>query len=202
MRLTIFLFLSFFSTAVIAQSSVDTFVDSTLNQLKSQSTVDKNDLTVFSLLESFYLEGLQSDEGELSQKTAEKITAYTSDNRLKNKYLLMLFLMYQDHIVQTAAKGRKPNTDYQLACIQRLETEMRSLYQKVPTIVYIYKAEALQSAGRRDEAKAWVAASLQQNPNSVPLKVYRYLDSKDEAIKKDLVERHSKHWMVQQFGIK
>ncbi|RYE55631.1 MAG: hypothetical protein EOP48_09790 [Sphingobacteriales bacterium] len=110
--------------------------------------------------------------------------------------------MYQDHISQTAAKGRRPNVEYQLGCIQRLESELQTLYQKVPTIVYIYKAEALQSAGRMDEAKVLVAASLQKVPNSIPLKVYRYLDSKDEAIKKDLIQNHSEHWMVQQFAIK
>ena len=202
MRITIFISLFFISTTIIAQSRVETFLDSTVSKLKSQSNVDKNDLEVFSLLESFYQEALQSNEGELSQKTAEKINAYARDGRIKNKHLLTLFLMYQDHISQTAAKGRHPNVEYQLGCIQRLESEVNSLYQKVPTIVYIYKAEALQSAGRTDEAKALVAASLQKVPNSIPLKVYRYLDSKDEAIKQDLTQNHSKHWMVQQFAIK
>lgn len=202
MRITFLLFLFFFSVTVIAQSRVEIFLDSTVNQLKSQNAIDKNDYEVFSLLESFYNEALQSDEGELSQKTVEKINSYTTSGRIKNKHLLTLFLMYQDHISQTAAKGRKPNVEYQLACIQRLEREAQSLYVKVPTIVYIYKAEALQSAGRMNEAKALVAASLQKVPNSIPLKVYQYLDSKDEDIRKDLVQNHSKHWMVQQFAIK
>jgi hypothetical protein len=202
MKVIPFLSLFFFSATVSAQSRVEIFLDSTLNQLKTQSKVDKNDFEVFSLLESFYGEALQSDEGELSQKTAQKINAFRTDDRIRNKHLLTLFLMYQDHISRTAAQGRRPNVEYQLACIQRVESEMQSVYQKVPTIVYIYKAEALQSAGRVDEAKAIVAASLEKFPNSVPLKVYRYLDSKDEAIRKDLAQNHSKHWMVRQFGIK
>ena len=202
MRVIAFLSFFFFSATVGAQSGVEMFLDSTVNQLKTQSKVDKNDVEVFSLLESFYKEALQSDEGELSPKTAQKINAFLTDSRSKNKHLLTLFLMYQDHISQTAAQGKRPNVQYQLACIQHLESEMQNVYQKTPTIVYIYKAEALQSAGRRDEAKASVAESLEKVPDSIPLKVYRYLDSKDEGIKNDLVQNHAKHWMVRQFNIK
>jgi hypothetical protein len=202
MRIAIFLFLFFFSAKVFAQSGIETFLDSAVIQLKSQSNVDKNDFEVFTLLERFYNEALQSDKGELSQKTVETINGYRTNNKIKNWHLLILFLMYQDHISQTAAKGKQPNGEFQIACIQRLESEMQSLYKKTPVIVYIYKAEALESAGRRDDAKAFVAASLQKVPNSIPLKVYRYLDSKDEEIRKDLVQNHSTHWMVQQFGIK
>ena len=202
MRVIIFLSFFSFSATLAAQSRAENFVDSTVNKLKTQSKTDNNDFRVFSILESFYNEALQSDEGELSQTTVQKINGYAKDGRIKNKHLLTLFLMYQDHISQTAARGKRPNTEYQLACIQRLETEMHNVYQKVPAIVYIYLAEALQSAGRVDEAKALIASSLEKVPNSIPLKVYKYLDSKDEELKKDLVLNHSKHWMVRQFGIK
>jgi hypothetical protein len=202
MRVIIFLSFIFLSATLTAQSSAKNFVDSIVNKLKKQSKTDNNDVRVFSILESFYNEALQSDEGELSQITVQKINGYVNDGRIKNKHLLTLFLMYQDHISQTAARGKRPNTEYQLACIQRLETEMQNVYQKVPAIVYVYQAEALQSAGRVVEAKALIAASLEKVPNSIPLKVYRYLDSKDEELRKDLVLNHAKHWMVRQFGIK
>lgn len=202
MRLFIFLFFSSLSFAGSAQSGMESFLDSTVTALKAQSKIDKNDFAVYSLLESFYQEALQSDQGDLSQKTVRSINAFTANDNIKNKYLLTLFLMYQDHITQTAAQGRRPNTAYQLGCIQRLENEMQSVYQKLPTIVYIYKAEALQSAGHADAAKAFVAACLEKVPNSIPLKVYQYLGSRDEKIKNDLIQNHAKHWMVQQFGIK
>jgi hypothetical protein len=202
MRAIAVLILFLFSANVYSQTRVKKFLDSTLSQLKTQSQTDKNDLNVFSLLESFYSEVLQSDKGELSPETAQKINTYARDGKIKNKHLLILFLMYQDHISQTAAQGKRPNAEYQVACINLLESEMQSIYQKVPTIVYIYKAEALHSSGRNSEAMSLVDASLKKNPTSIPLKIYKYLDSRDENIKRDLVENHSGHWMVQQFGIK
>jgi hypothetical protein len=110
--------------------------------------------------------------------------------------------MYQEYISQTAAQGKKPNAEYQLASINLLEAEMDSVYKRVPLIVYIYKVEALQGARRNDEAESLIDAGLKKEPASIPLKVYKYLHSKDESIRKDLVENHSAHWMVQQFGIK
>lgn len=191
-----------FTANVYSQSKVDKFLDSTITHLKTQSQIDKNDLNVFSVLESFYNEVLQSDKGELSSETAQKINSYAADSKIKNKHLLILFLMYQEHISRTAAQGKSPNAEYQLACINLLEKEMLGIYQKVPTIVYIYKAEALQSAGYNDEAKSLIDTSLKKFPGSIPLKVYKYLGSRDEEIKRDLVKTHSEHWMVQQFGIK
>jgi hypothetical protein len=202
MRVIAFLSLFLFSASVYSQSGAEKFLDSTVAELKMQSKIDKNDLLIFSLLESFYIEALQSDQGQLSPQTAQKINTCIGDSKTKNRHLLILFLMYQEHISQTAAQGERPNAAYQIACINLLEKEMLGLYQKVPTIVYIYKAEALQSAGRSGEAKSLVEASLKKVPASIPLKVYKYLDSKDEAVKNDLVKNHSGHWMVQQFGIK
>ncbi|HYH16067.1 MAG TPA: hypothetical protein VD794_12635 [Flavisolibacter sp.] len=202
MRATaVFLFI-FLSVNASSQPSVTKYLDSTLFQLKAQNQTDKTDSKVFSLLESFYNEALQADQGELSLETAQKINAYVSDNSLKNKHLLILFLIYQDHISQTAARGLQPNTEFQVACMNLLESEMKLVYNKVPTIVYVYKVEALKSAGRKEEASAFVEASLNVNPTSIPLKVYKYLGSHDESIKADLVENHSKHWMVQLYKIK
>jgi len=183
MRVAIFLVLFLFSANVYSQSSEEKFLNSTVAELKKQSKADKNDLQIFSILESFYIDALQSDKGELSPLTAQKINTYVTDTKTKNRHLLILFLMYQEHISQTAAQGKSPNAAFQVACISRLEKEILGVYQKVPSIVYIYKAEALLSAGRNGEAKSIVEASLKKDPSSIPLKVYRYLDTKDEAIK-------------------
>jgi hypothetical protein len=202
MRVIVLLISFFLFTNVHSQVREQMFLDSTLTQLKKQTTIEKNDLKVFSLLQRFYNEVLQSDKGELSPQTAQMINTYAEDKKTSNKHLLILFLMYQQHISETAAQGKNPNAAFQLACMNLLEKEFLSVYQKVPTIVYIYKAEALQSAGHNGEAKSVIETSLQKDPVSIPLKVYRYLDTKDEALKKDLVTNHSGHWMVQQFGIK
>jgi hypothetical protein len=73
MRAIAILTLLLFSANTYSQSREEKFLDSTLRQLKEQSQTDKNDLKVFSLLESFYSELLQSDKGELSPETAQKI---------------------------------------------------------------------------------------------------------------------------------
>ncbi|MGV3657056.1 MAG: hypothetical protein ACO1NX_03845 [Chitinophagaceae bacterium] len=202
MRAIAFFVLFLFSANAYSQPGIEQFLDSTVAHLKTQGRIDKSDVQVFSLLENFYTEALQSEQGELSATTAQKINTYVGDTKTGNRHLLILFLMYQQHISETAAQGKRPNVDFQVSCINLLEKEMLAVYQKVPTIVYIYKAEALQSAGRYDEARALVAASLKKDPASIPLKVYRYLDTKEEAIKNDLVKNHSAHWMVQQFRIK
>ena len=185
-----------------SQSSTEKTLDSTLNRLKSASGTDASDTRIFDLLQSFYNEALQADNGDLSQETVQHVNNYVADTKTKNRHLLMLFLMYQQHISQTAAKGEKPNSEYQVALTKLLEKEMNAVYGKVPTIVYIYKAEALQSHGKIEEAKATIVSALKVYPDSVPLKVYRYLDTQDEQIKKDLVQNHSGHWLVKQNGIK
>lgn len=185
-----------------SQSSTEKTLDSTLHRLKSASGTDASDTRIFDLLQSFYNEALQADNGDLSQETVQHVNNYVADTKTKNRHLLMLFLMYQQHISQTTAKGEKPNSEYQVALTKLLEKEMNAIYGKVPTIVYIYKAEALQSHGKIEEAKAVIVKALKLYPDSVPLKVYRYLDTQDEQIKKDLVQNHSGHWLVKQNGIK
>ncbi|MEF9480075.1 hypothetical protein OWR28_22280 [Chryseobacterium sp. 1B4] len=83
-----------------------------------------------------------------------------------------------------------------------LESETKEVYGKVPAIIYIFKAEALDSGSKKEEAKITVANGLKEYPDSIPLKVYSYLNTQDEALRQDLIQNHPNHWMVQQFGIK
>ena len=190
------------ATVSNGQSSTEKTLDSTLNRLKTTSGTDASDTRIFDLLQNFYNEVLQADNGDVSPETIQKVNDYVADNKTKNRHLLMMFLMYQQHISQASAKGEKPDSDYQVACMKLLEKEMNAVYNKVPAIIYIYKAEALQSHGMIEEAKATIVSALKVYPDSVPLKVYRYLDTHDEQIKKDLVQNHSNHWLVKQNGIK
>uniref|UniRef100_A0AAU6WRQ1 Uncharacterized protein n=2 Tax=Chryseobacterium TaxID=59732 RepID=A0AAU6WRQ1_9FLAO len=114
----------------------------------------------------------------------------------------MLFLMYQQHISQTEAAGKKPNPEFQMATLKLLEDEIQSVYGKVPALIYIYNYEALESGNRKEEAKAIALQGLKEYPDSVPLKVYVYLNTHDETIKNDLLKNHANHWMVKQFEIK
>lgn len=197
--LTILFSLLFFVST--AQDMKNNF-HNTILKIKSETIIDKNDTTALGIINNFYQEVLQSEKGELESNTATKLQNFMSANNSKNKHLLILFLMYQQHISETAGKGLKPNADFQILAISTLEKEFIDLYKKIPCIVYIYKSEALSSANKQEEAKETVKLGLDNFPNSIPLKVYRYLDTKDEKLKKDLVVNHPNHWLVQEKGIK
>ncbi len=64
------------------------------------------------------------------------------------------------------------------------------------------KESYINSNGQTKESAELIDSSLKTFPNSVPLKVYKYLDTKNDQIKQDLVRNHSNHWMIHQFGIK
>ncbi|MFC7773050.1 hypothetical protein [Flavobacterium sp. GCM10027622] len=171
------------------------------NQLKAENKIDSEDKSVFDLLDEFYNQVLQSETGELSSEIPKKIEQLYQGKKTKNRHLLLLFLAYQDHITKTAAVGKKPNSNFQVALMNDLESEFQSIFNKIPAIIYIYKAEAYFSNGQQSESLKTIESGLTVYPDSVPLKVYKYLDTKNEDLKKDLLLNHSKHWMVKQFEI-
>lgn len=171
-------------------------------EIKKQSQIDKSDKTVYNLLTTFYDKNLQADQEEMTPEDIQQIERLVSDPSTKNIHILMLFLMYQQHISKTAAVGKEPDADFQIDTMNILESETKEIFGKIPAIIYIYKAEALESGHKKDESQNTVAQGLKEYPDSIPLKVYSYLNTKDNAIKTDLIKNHSKHWMVQQFDIK
>lgn len=173
-----------------------------IEEIKHNSKSDKNNKTVFNLLNDFYEQVLQSDNGELNQNTLRTIQELYADHDAKNLQILSMFLAYQEHISESFGAGSEPDTTFQLNLLNDLESELDKVYGNVPVIVKIYKAEALNSAGQNQEYGELLRQSLIEFPNSVPLKVYSYLDTKDEKLKIDLIKNHSNHWMVQQFQIK
>ncbi len=173
-----------------------------IKKIKKDSKIDKNDKTVLNLLNDFYEQVLQSDKGEFNSDMPEKIQKIYSDKNGKNLHILMMFLAYQQHISQTEGIGKKADSNFQINFMTDLENEIMKVYGNVPVIVKIYKAEALNSNGQTKESAELISKSLVEFPNSIPLKVYKHLDTKDEKLKEELIKNHSKHWMVQQFGIK
>ncbi len=171
-------------------------------ELKKQSQIDKSDQTIYNLLTTFYEKNLQADQEEMTPEDIQQIERLVSDPNTKNLHILMLFLMYQQHISKTAAVGKEPDADFQIDTMNILESETKEIFGKVPAIIYIYKAEALESGHKKEESQNTVAQGLKEYPDSIPLKVYAYLNTHDATIKNDLIKNHSKHWMVQQFEIK
>ncbi|UMQ40376.1 hypothetical protein MKS83_13315 [Chryseobacterium sp. Y16C] len=170
--------------------------------LKKKSQIDKSDKTIYNLLTTFYEKNLQADQEEMTPEDIQQIEKLVSDPNTKNLHILMLFLMYQQHISKTAAVGKKPDADFQIETMNILENETKDIFGKIPAIIYIYKAEALESGHRKDESQNTIIQGLKEYPDSIPLKVYSYLNTKDNTIKDDLIKNHSRHWMVQQFEIK
>ncbi|MCS3867703.1 hypothetical protein J3D55_000619 [Chryseobacterium ginsenosidimutans] len=200
MKKLVLLFLFFLGIHAFSQTAAA--AKEVFEKIKKESQIDGNDKTIYNLLDEFYDKNLQAENDEMTPETIERIQKLASDSTTKNIHILILFLMYQQHISQTAAVGKKPNPDFQIATMKLLEDETKSVYGKIPAIVYIYKYEALDSGEKKDEAKAVAIQGLKEYPDSVPLKVYSYMTTKDESIKNDLIKNHPNHWMVKQFEIK
>lgn len=77
-----------------------------------------------------------------------------------------------------------------------METEFLALNQEIPVLVYIYKIQALHKSENFDEADKITDIAYEKFPNSIPLKVFQYLVTNDEAIKIDLLKNHPNHWLV------
>lgn len=200
MKKLFLLFLFFIGLNISAQTAAA--AKQVFEKIKKESKIDGSDKTVYNLLDEFYAKTLQAENDELNAETIEKTQKLASDPATKNLHILMLFLMYQQHISQTAAVGKTPDAEFQIATMKLLEDETRNVYGKVPAIVYIYKYEALESGDKKEEAKAAAVQGLKEYPDSVPLKMYVYLSTNDETLKNDLLKNHANHWMVKQFRIK
>lgn len=171
-------------------------------KIKQESNIDRNDKAVYDILDEFYTKSLQAENDEMTPETVQRIEKLASNPDTKNLHILLLFLMYQQHLSRTSLAGKTPDTEFQNEAMKLLENETKDIYGKVPVIIYIYKAEALDGAGKKEDAKAVVDQGLKEYPDSVPLKVYSYLNTKDEVLRNDLIKNHPNHWMVLQFGIK
>ncbi|WBV59447.1 hypothetical protein PFY12_10295 [Chryseobacterium camelliae] len=200
MKNLVLIFFIFINLSLFAQNNPS--IKDIYQELKKQSSIDKSDQTVYNLLTAFYEKSLQADQDEMTSEDIQQIERLVADPSTKNLHILMLFLMYQQHISKTAAVGKKPDSDFQIETMNILESETREIFGKVPAIIYIYKAEALESGNRKEDSQNTIILGLKEYPDSIPLKVYSYLNTKDSTLKNDLIKNHSKHWMVQQFDIK
>lgn len=172
-----------------------------INQLKKESKIDGGDRAVFHLLDEFYMQVLQSDAGEFSPGFAKKIENLYQNKKTKNRHLLIMFLTYQDHITKTAAVGKSTNPIFQVDLMTDLENEFQSIFNEIPAIIYIYTVEAYISNVDKARTLNTIEKGLKAYPDAVPLKVYKYLETNSDEVKKDLITNHANHWMVKQFEI-
>lgn len=193
----LFLIVLFFSFNLFAQPN-----PARINELRSGTKIDSQDTVVFDLLEEFYTQALQSDLGELSSDMPKRMDKLYQNKKTKNRHLLVMFMAYQNHISETVAVGKKSDTKFQIELINDLAYEFKTIFNKIPAIIYIYQFESLSTIGQKEVALKTIEEGLIAYPNSIPLKVYKYLNLKEETIKTDLITNHSNHWMVKQFKIK
>jgi hypothetical protein len=188
------------SQTVYSQSTEE--VKKYIDTIIVNSKVDLTDLTALELLNDLYEETLQSDSGIISQNTTLRIEDFLKNKNSKNTHLLIMVLAYQDYIGHCAMTRTPPDTKFQVYLISKTETEISKVYTRTPAVIFIYKAEALNSDSQFENAKGVVKDGLKAYPNSVPLKVYEFLNTNDDKVKADLLLNHANHWMVQQFRIR
>jgi hypothetical protein len=149
-----------------------------IEKLKSETNIDNQDMTVFNLLDEFYMQVLQSDAGELSPEIPKEIDKLYQNKETKNRHLLVMFMIYQEHITQALEAGKR--SKFQIDMINDLANEFNNISNRIPVLIYVYKFEALDISGQNDEAIKVLNQGLTKYPDSVPLKVYKFSSSKDE----------------------
>ena len=168
--------------------------------VKNKTKIIATDKTILTVLDKMYEQTLQANDGQLDEKTIRQYQQFQTDTILANRHIALLFDTYQTIISETAKKGERAPADICVPLMKTLAAECVSLYNNISAIVCIYMSEALQSAGKTDEAREHFKMSLQFYPISIPLLVYNYRLEQDPTKKNeqlaDLKKKYAKHWMV------
>lgn len=204
MKIVFFLVFFLFGLTAIAQN--DTLIQQVktdLLEFKKKQSIDASDNIVRSLLNDLYEETLQSDNGTCSQTTLRRFQLISSDSSFVNGSILFLFNKYQAYITESSLNENAKSSQFQLDLIKLLADECVLIYEEIPTIVVVYMAESLMAAGYIQKTINHIDYALQLYPNSIPLKVYKYLLNPDEYtyLKKQLLREHPNHWMVKEYII-
>lgn len=172
-------------------------------KINTSAVTNSKDLKVYNLLETFYKEALKTDDGELTQGTIDDITKLMESPDVANINILQIFLMYQGYIAEMDENKQPMDPDFQLLATDVLVKESTKIYKKVPTIITIYRGEALMSGEKTEEARTLFKNLLATQPDCVPAKIYTYLLSENETertqIATALKKERPNHWMVKDF---
>lgn len=169
-----------------------------INTLTKNEIRDSTDKTIYHLMDELFQGILQSDNLNVSQETIAKIDKIMKSDQVKNKHLLMLFLLYQNVVGQSAQSGTS-NPQAQLEILRTLSNEHSNIYNQIPVIIYIYLAEAYKANKQHEEVVKTLNVSRKLYPDAIPLKVYQYMETKDETLKADILKNHKDHWLVKQY---
>lgn len=193
----------FVTSAAFAQNPLVDEAAKEFEQINKTAVINGKDLKVYNLLESFYKEALKTDDGELTQGTIDDITKLMEAPETPNSNILQIFLMYQGYIAEMDENQQPMDPDFQLMTTDVLVNESTKIYKKVPTIITIYRGEALMSGERNEEAKTLFKNLLAVQPDCIPAKIYTYLLSENETERQQIATALKKerpnHWMVKDF---
>ncbi|MNS85437.1 hypothetical protein D3C72_1193030 [compost metagenome] len=168
--------------------------------IKRHAKIDATDKTIYTILDSMYMQALQADSGDVAEETAQAYGQFATDTTLANRHIALLFDNYRTVLSGTSTKGVQPPPEICIPIINKLAEECMALYGSVPAIVNIYQGEALESAGETDKARAHFKKSLKTYPGSIPIMVYNYQfeqnAQKKKAALKLLKKKYPNHWMV------
>lgn len=193
MKNYLIIIITFFSSVVYSQDK--NIIEKTFNEIKRNSKVDKKDSTCYNLMQKMYDEILQGENSEFKESTINEIKNYQNSRKSKNSYLFSALMFYQDVITKSAnEKIIKP--ELQRDIINYLEKENIEIYNKIPTIIYVYKVETLKLFDDKTEMKKYIDEGLKNYPNSIPLKYYSYKYLNEQTYKEELLKINKKHWLI------
>lgn len=187
--------LSLFLTSIIFAQSKKNIVEETFDNIKSKTKIDKSDSTCFNLTQKMYDEVLQNEISEFKKSTIEEINEFQKSRKSKNTYLFTALMFYQE-IVTKSAEQKMVKPELQRDIVNYLEKEFLYVYNKIPSIIYVYKVETLNLFGDKAELKKYIDEGLKNYPNSIPLKYYSYEYLNEQTYKEDLMKLNKKHWLI------
>lgn len=190
----LFLLFTFLTLTTFAQTKKN-IIEETFDNIKNKSKVDKSDSTCLKLMQKMYDEALQNEISELSNSTIDEIKNFENSRKSKNTYLFSALMFYQE-VITKSAEEKKIKPELQRDLINYLEKEFLYVYNKVPTIVYVYKVETLNLFKDNTELKKYIDEGLKNYPNSIPLKYYSYKYLNEQTYKEDLMKLNKKHWLI------
>ncbi len=190
----LFITITLFTLTTFAQTKKN-IIEETFDRIKDNTKVDKSDLTCFNLTQKMYDEALQNEISQLKKSTIEEINEFQKSRKSKNTYLFSVLMFYQD-VITKSADEKVLRAELQRDIVNYLEKEFLYVYNKLPTIIYIYKVETLNLFEDKTELKKYIDEGLEKYPNSIPLKYYSFKYLNEQTYKEELMKINKKHWLV------
>ena len=104
--------------------------------------------------------------------------------------------MFYQEIITKSAEQKALKPELQRDIVNYLEKEFLNVYNKMPTIIYVYKVETLKLFEDKAELKKYIDEGLKNYPNSIPLKYFSYKYLNEQTYKEELMILNKKHWLV------